>query len=152
MAPKTNRRQLSDYEKEMIIAFFYCFGCITTVSKLVFRPWTTVKSFLVRVTERCTIENLPRPGRPTLLNQQSRRRIIRSAKANRTFTRSTSRDQYAPGMSLSTVDMVLREANLKKWLAKDRPRLKAEHVEKRLRWAIVRKDWTVEDFEGVMWG
>jgi hypothetical protein len=114
MAPKTNRRQLSDYEKGMIIAFFYCFGCITTVSKLVFRPWTTVKSFLVRATERCSIDNLPRPGHPTLLNRQSRRRIIRAAKANCTLTRSAFRDWYAPGMSLSTVDRVLREANLKK--------------------------------------
>jgi hypothetical protein len=58
---------------------------------------------------------------------------MRAAKANRTLTRSTFCDQYAPGMSLSTVDRVLQEANLKKWLAKDRPRLKAEHVEKRLR-------------------
>ena len=54
-------------------------------------------------------------------------------------------------MSLSTVDRILRKANLKKWLAKDRLKLKAEHVAKRLQWALVRKDWTAEDFEGVIW-
>ena len=44
----------------------------------------------------------------------------------------------------------MRKANLKKWLAKDRPKLKAEHVAKRLQWALVHKDWTAENFEGVI--
>ncbi|RPA92483.1 hypothetical protein L873DRAFT_1779460, partial [Choiromyces venosus 120613-1] len=46
---------------------------------------------------------------------------------------------------------ILREANITKWLAKSRPKLKPDHIAKRLKWAIVRKDWTVEDFEGVIW-
>ena len=49
------------------------------------------------------------------------------------------------------MDRILREANIKKWLAKSRPRLKPEHVAKRLRWATVHKDWTVEDFKRVIW-
>lgn len=151
MAPRTSRRQLSDYEKGMINAFFYCFGCITAVAKLVGRPWTTVKSCLARATERCSIDNMPRSGRPALLNRQARRRIAKAAKANRTMPRKAFRDRFAPGVSLSTVDRVLREANIKKWLAKDRPKLKPEHVAKRLRWALERKDWTAEDFEGVVW-
>ena len=62
--PKTSRRQLSDYEKGMIIAFFYCFGYITAVAKLVGRPWTTVKFFLARATEHCSIDDPP--GQATL--------------------------------------------------------------------------------------
>ena len=49
------------------------------------------------------------------------------------------------------VDRVLREANIKKWIAKSRPKLKSEHVAKRLKWAIAHRDWTEEDFEGVIW-
>jgi len=49
------------------------------------------------------------------------------------------------------VDTVLREANIKKWLAKSRPKLKSEHVAKRLKWAIAYKDWTAQDFEKVIW-
>jgi len=49
------------------------------------------------------------------------------------------------------VDRVLREANIKQWLAKSRPRLKAEHIAKRLKWATIYKNWTAEDFQGVIW-
>jgi len=49
------------------------------------------------------------------------------------------------------VDRVLREANMKKWIAKSRPQLKSQHVTKRLNWALAHRDWTCEDFEGVIW-
>jgi len=49
------------------------------------------------------------------------------------------------------VDRILREANVKKWLAKLGPKLIPEHVAKRLKWAIAHKDWTAEDFEKVIW-
>jgi len=49
------------------------------------------------------------------------------------------------------VDRILREANVKKWLAISRPKLKPEHVAKRLKWAIAHKDWTAQDFEKVIW-
>jgi transposase len=49
------------------------------------------------------------------------------------------------------VDRVLRDANIKKWLAKSRPKLKAVHIAKRLRWATAHRDWTAEDFERVIW-
>jgi len=49
------------------------------------------------------------------------------------------------------VDRVLREANVKKWLAKSRPRLKPKDIAKRLKWAIAHKDWTAKDFEKVIW-
>jgi type I restriction-modification system DNA methylase subunit len=67
------------------------------------------------------------------------------------MNRSDFRDKYAPGVSVWTVDQVLREANMKKWLAKRRPKLKPEHVKKRLDWAMARKDWTVEDFANIIW-
>lgn len=149
---KTRRKEMTDVEKGMIIAFYYCFGCIQTVAGLVARPWSTVKSFLVRTILRLgNQENLPRSRRPTLLNQQQRRMIVKAAKSNRTMNRTDFRDKFAPGISLTTVDRVLREANIKKWLAKKRPLLKPDHVKKRLSWAMARQDWTIEDFMGVIW-
>jgi len=49
------------------------------------------------------------------------------------------------------VDRVLREANMQKWIAKSRPQIKPQHVTKRLNWALAHRDWTCEDFEGVIW-
>jgi len=83
---------MSNIEKGMIIAFFYCLWNITLVAQIIGRPWTTIKSFLVRACERQSLDNLPRPSRT----------IIRQAKSNRSMTRSDFRDKYAPGVSLAT--------------------------------------------------
>ena len=53
-------------------------------------------------------------------------------------------------MKNSIVDRGLRETNVKKWLAKSRPRLKPDYVAKRLRWATAYRNWTVEDFDRVI--
>jgi len=52
------RRELSNIEKGMIIAFFVIYGTIPTVSFLVGRPWSTVKSFLQRYYKHDTMDNL----------------------------------------------------------------------------------------------
>lgn len=101
---KTARRQMTNFEKGMIIAFFHCYRSIKKVSQLVCRPWTTVKSFLVRACDRLSIDNLPRSGRPPLLNRQQQRAILRAAKSKRTMSRSDLRNKYALGVSLSTID------------------------------------------------
>ena len=93
---------MTNIEKGMIIAFFYCLRNITLVAHIIGRPWTTIKSFLAWVCERQSLDNLPRPGRPSLLSSQQRHTIIRAAKSNRKMTRSDFRDKYAPGVSLST--------------------------------------------------
>lgn len=54
-------------------------------------------------------------------------------------------------MSISTVDRVLREVGIKKWGAKKRPLLKDEHAAAQLAWALERRHWGAEDFEGVVW-
>ena len=44
-----------------------------------------------------------------------------------------------------------RQHNIKKWLAKKRPKLKPEHAKARLQWALAHKDWTAEDFQRVIY-
>ena len=61
---KTTCRELSPIEKGMAIAFFWFFTRkISIVRFITGRPWSTVKNFLQRATERGHIENLPRSGR-----------------------------------------------------------------------------------------
>jgi len=93
---------MTNVEKGMIIAFFYGLRNITRVAQIIGRPWTTIKSFLAHACERQSLDNIPRPARPSLLRQRQRRTLIRAAKLNRKMTRSDFRDQYAPGVSLST--------------------------------------------------
>ena len=142
---------MSNVEKGMIIAFFVVFSVISTVSHLVGRPWSTVKNFLHRYYKRGTVENLPRTGRPEILTKRDKRTILRAVRKNRQYTREQVRRIYAPHVSLPTIDRMLREHNIKKWLAKKRPKLTADHAKARLQWALAHKDWTVEDFWRVIY-
>ena len=100
--PKTTRTEMTNVEKGMIIGFFYTLRNITLVAQIIGRPWTTIKSFLTRACERQSLDNLPRPGRTPTISELQRRTIIREAKSNWKMTRSDFRDQYVPGVSLST--------------------------------------------------
>ena len=93
---------MTNVEKGMIIRFFYTLLNITLVAQIIGGPWTTIKSFLTRACERQALHNLSRPVRTSTLSKLQRRTIIREAKSNRKMTRSDFRDQYAPGVSLST--------------------------------------------------
>lgn len=52
---------------------------------------------------------------------------------------------------MSTIDRMLRDYNIRKWIVTDRSKLKEEHVKKRLAWVMIRKNWTVEYFEGIIY-
>ena len=93
---------MTNVEKGMIIAFFYCLRNITLVAQTISRPWTTIKSLPTRACERQFLDNICRPDRPSLLSQLQRRTIIHEARANGKMTRSDFRDHYALGVSLST--------------------------------------------------
>lgn len=67
------------------------------------------------------------------------------------MTKTKFQDKYAPGVSLKTVDHVLHEAGIKKWLAKRRPKLKLEHPQQWLDWALECRNWTAEDFKSTIW-
>ena len=142
---------MNNTEKGMIIAFFSVFRKVAIVARLVGRPWSTVRNFLDRAMERESMANLPCPGWPPKIPRSTRRLIIRAAKKNRNTTWQELRDAFAPDVSLSTVDRVLRDANIHKWIAKKRARLNAGYAKQRLAWALARRDWTAEDFEGILW-
>ena len=66
---KTTRRELSPVEQGMIIVFVWFFRKISIISLITGCPWSTIKSFLQRATERGHIENLPRSGRSKKLTK-----------------------------------------------------------------------------------
>jgi len=61
------------------------------------------------------------------------------------------RYRHAPHVSIQTINRVLLQANIKKWRAQTRPRFTAAHAKKRLNWAVAYKDWSVEDFQNILY-
>ena len=52
---------------------------------------------------------------------------------------------------MSTLERYLSSQNLRKWLAKRRVKLTAEHAAKRLQWAREHRYWTLTDWYRVIW-
>jgi len=100
--PKTSEREMTSVEKAMIIAFFYCLRNITLVGEIIGEPWTTIKSFLARPSERQSLDNIPHSGHPPVPTQRQCCKIIWAAKSTQEMTRSDFQDKYAAGISLST--------------------------------------------------
>ena len=75
-------------------------------------------NFLHRYYKRGTVENLPRTGRPEVLTKRDKRTILRAVRKSREYTHEQIRRIYAPHVSLHTIDRMLREHNIKKWLTK----------------------------------
>ena len=142
---------MTDVEKGMIIALCWVYGVYATVSKIVGRPRSTVKSFLERHYIRGTTSNRKRSGRPEKLTKRQKRQILRAVKNDRRCTREEIRKLFCPNVTHSTLDRLLQKHNIRKWLAKKRPLLTEEHARKWLKWAMERRAWTVEDFEGIIW-
>lgn len=67
------------------------------------------------------------------------------------ITRQPSRVSIVPHMSLSGQSTVTRIFNMKKELAKERPKLTDERAKKRLEWAKEHQHWIAEDSRKVIW-
>ena len=123
---------MSNVKKGMIIACFVIFGVIPTVSSFVGHSWSTVKNFLHQYYKRGIVENLTWTGSPEILTKRDKWTILRAVRKNREYTREQVRRIYAPHVSLPTIDRMLREHNIKKWVAKKRPNLTTDHRTVRL--------------------
>jgi len=100
-----------------------------------------------------THENAPRSGRPQSMTPEQEETVVKFVKENPTILKALVLPTVVPELHLSTTKLytLLRGKGIRKWRARKRPPLDAEVAAKRLAWAIKRKDWTAEEFEGVIW-
>ena len=73
----SRRREMSDMEKGMIIAYHNCQMPIGKIAKTVGRNWQTVRSFLNRYESRGTYANASRSGRPKGLTPEQEEEVVK---------------------------------------------------------------------------
>lgn len=148
-APKPTGH-LSDVDKGIIIALKEE-GCSwAAIATRTGRNKSTVRSFWKRYQKRGHEKNFSSPGRPITIDDRTRRRVIFHALAHRRLPLRELRNTVAPETSIRTIKRILREADIRKWRAKKRAMLTPAHVASRLAWALKYKDWTEEEWEGVI--
>ena len=101
-------------------------------------PWSTVKKIIRKWKVDGTIRTLPRSGRPSKLDDKTRRRLMREAtkrpmstlKELQAFMVKTDHCVY-----VTTISQALHKSGLYGRVARRKPLLKKAHLESRLRYA-----------------
>ena len=94
----------------------------------------------------------PKPlGRPPKLSERDKRQYAIIAKRNRRATLGEITNEGPANVSTRTVRKALHEQGLNNRVAKKKPYLKPEHVQKRKLFVKNMEDWTLEDFKRVVW-
>ena len=114
---------------------------------------TAVQKIVKKHREGWCIENKPRPGRPRLLSRTTVNRIvICSKKEPKKTARSIQLDcGLSDVVSLDTVKRELRRAGLFGRVAVKKPFLTKKNIDKRKKWCVNRRDWTIEKWKQVVY-
>jgi len=108
----------------------------------------------VRRTNRAGVQK-PRAGRPVKLSASDKRWLVRTVTSGKADTASqlTQELRHTACMDISTetVRRSLKEAGMKAVSKIKKPRLLLRHRRQRMDFAILYKDWTVDDWSRVVW-
>ncbi|RPB22134.1 hypothetical protein L211DRAFT_850899 [Terfezia boudieri ATCC MYA-4762] len=120
--PNTQRREMSDMEKGMIIAYHNCQMPIGKIAKSVGRNWQTVRSFLNRYETRGTYANASRSGRPKGLTPEQEDAVVKFVRENPKIPKDKVLSSVFPDLELSSATLyrVLRGKGIRKFRAQAR--------------------------------
>jgi len=106
---------------------------------------------ILLATERQDGHSKPRPGRPREWDSRFERRVLRIARMTPKTTYQQMREQLGTYPSHDTLARILDKNGLTNWISKQRPFLTLEAVKKRLRWTLLHKDWSYDEWAFIIW-
>lgn len=109
MSRKTNRRELSEFDKGRIVGLADCGKNLAEISKQLDIPRSTVRDFIKRSKERGHYENVPRPGRPRKTTEEIDKLIV-EVTDDRSDSLEDIQKQIVPELSVRTIKRRIREA------------------------------------------
>ena len=95
-----------------------------------------------------SVEDLPRSGRPSVTTEREKIRIVRGHKRNRFLTAAET--SCGEGISERSVRCLLRSSGIHCRRPLRGPILTSRRRQARLRWAISKSSWTVEDWAKIL--
>lgn len=114
-----------------------------------------VYSTIARFKSTGQLSSLERSGRPRATTSAEDQYIVVTSKRNRRLTApeicAELNKSRAKSVSLTTVNRRLRAAGLKGCVATKKPLLRPQNKKKRLAWAKKHQDWTIEQWNKVLW-
>ena len=125
---------MTDGDKDVIIILFHLQYSLGIISRIMGRPWCTIRNFIVREAQKNTIENAVRSGRPQKLSGCDRWAIMRALRihSKQTWEQLHRGCGFEDHVVLRTIDRYLCSQKLMKWLTKKCPKLTPERAAQQL--------------------
>ena len=150
--PKTDRKELTPYQRGQIIGAS-AVGCSQREIERTFgHPRWTIRTIIDKENEDPEWDgaSAPRAG-PRKTTSLQDKAIGQALKDTPNILLRVLNQTICPEISLSSMKRRLREQGLRKWKKIKRPVLTELRASKKLKWAQQHKDWTVEQWQNVLW-
>ena len=149
-----NRRRHSEYTPDQRGLIVRAVGSEVTPGSLERTysiPKSLVRTTLSKANSRDDGAFAPPFCRPKSLAIGDRRHILRIVRRDLKIQYKTLMEKVGVTCSHDTIYRLLKEKGIINWLAKKRPLLTLEVVDKRYAWALRHEGWTWEDWAKVIW-
>jgi len=112
---------------------------------------STIKMTCLRSRIRHKKESCPRSGRPKILDEDDRQKILQKIHEDPRASYDDLLSEVSHKCKKDSIARLLHIEGLRRWRVMKRPHLKPEHAATRLSWALRYQHYTKEDFNRVFW-
>jgi len=148
-------RRLSHDDRVKVIILKEEGYSVEAIAKRVKCSHSAVSKTVKRHKETGSVDDRPRSGRPRLSTLRDDRELLRISLRNRMFTSTQLKREWNETSLIScsarTVRRRLDENGLFGRVARRKPLLTDRHRKIRLKWAKEHKNWSIEDWNRVIW-
>jgi transposase len=124
---------LTDEDKGKILAFLEDMSAEQVAHKMNRDP-TTIRRFIAKYQNTGKIENLPRSGRPTILNNQEKETLLQKATEERRKPLHEIVSDLGLNCSLATAGRALHDSGIRSYIAAKKPFVSENHAKARIVW------------------
>jgi len=136
LSDKVPNRRLTAEQRGAIVALFNLTLSYAETARLLRLNESTVRTFLKNARNNDSMAPKIAPGRPRITNIRTDRSICREAKRNSRMPLAELESNIQPvvnrRLSRSAIQRRLKDVNIRKWRAKQRPELELKHAKARL--------------------
>ena len=142
---------LTEAQRGQIVGLYKSGTSYRNISKTLGFPTTTVFRMIKNFQERNSMANLPRNGRPKILNTDHQQTLKNIVKRNNRKSVEQIKNHFNQKtglqISIETIRRSLHEIGIYSCVPASKPLINEEQRIKRLNWCLEKKDWSVRKWK-----
>lgn len=148
------RRKLPKHQRDLIVKRYQSGEGYRRISKALDIPWNTVKKVIIKWRKYATTVTLPRTGRPSKIDEKTRRKLVREAAKRPTATWKELQEFLASTGSVihvTTISRILHMSEPWSGVARRKPFLAKKNIQARPHFAKMHVKSPKSTWQNVLW-